>query len=110
VTAGLYTCENDFCLSCPQSHSCDNTCNLPCATGGGGGGGPGGGKRRAQSVTDLLGGQAGDGNQASLLVPMGAFDTMACPLGQFVARVRSTMRMRSSAILLGQCVSGDAAI
>jgi hypothetical protein len=35
TTSGLYTCETDFCLSCPQAHSCDKSCGLPCSKGDG---------------------------------------------------------------------------
>ena len=30
IAAGLYDCDTDYCLTCPQAHSCDNSCSLPC--------------------------------------------------------------------------------
>jgi hypothetical protein len=30
IAAGLYSCGDDYCLTCPQAHSCDNSCSLPC--------------------------------------------------------------------------------
>jgi hypothetical protein len=52
IAAELYTCEDDYCLTCSQAHSCDNSCGLPCSDT------PGGGKRRVQDVgnCDAVGG------------------------------------------------------
>jgi hypothetical protein len=30
IEAGVFSCASDYCLTCPQAHSCDNTCSLPC--------------------------------------------------------------------------------
>ena len=64
IAAGIFSCDTDYCLACPQAHSCDNTCSLPCGDdgdgdGGGNGGDNGGGHRRhlktsqSANATDL---------------------------------------------------------
>jgi hypothetical protein len=30
IEAGVFSCASDYCLTCPQAHSCDNACSLPC--------------------------------------------------------------------------------
>ena len=39
INAGAKSCEGDYCALCPEAHSCDASCELPCAevanTGGG---------------------------------------------------------------------------
>jgi hypothetical protein len=36
ISAGLKSCKVDYCEACPEAHSCDHTCGLPCAGGAGG--------------------------------------------------------------------------
>ena len=60
TTSGLYSCTDDFCISCSQAHSCDMTCQLPCAADAGH-------RRQLQSISDVLASQADGG--ASLFVP-----------------------------------------
>jgi hypothetical protein len=75
IAAGMATCEDDYCVTCAEAHACDKSCRLPCARGGGGGG-----KRRAQA--DGAGRTA-----AQRLFPTDTYNTMACPLDLFIARV-----------------------
>jgi hypothetical protein len=30
IEAGVFSCASDYCLTCPQAHSCDSACSLPC--------------------------------------------------------------------------------
>eukprot|EP01052_Picozoa_sp_SAG31_P013875 SAG31_NODE_846_length_11539_cov_70.858392_9_plen_307_part_00 len=39
ISAGDFTCEDDFCHLCTQAHACDHTCELPCEQADGGVGG-----------------------------------------------------------------------
>eukprot|EP01050_Picozoa_sp_SAG11_P020776 SAG11_NODE_3567_length_2367_cov_1.810847_1_plen_320_part_00 len=38
ISNSVYTCDDDYCLTCPQAHQCDHTCGLPCGQRAGGGG------------------------------------------------------------------------
>eukprot|EP01052_Picozoa_sp_SAG31_P011857 SAG31_NODE_682_length_12841_cov_13.637655_2_plen_744_part_00 len=33
IASGLKACESDYCELCPEAHTCDHTCGLPCAGG-----------------------------------------------------------------------------
>ena len=33
IAAGVKSCEHDYCSTCPEAHSCDAECELPCAGG-----------------------------------------------------------------------------
>jgi hypothetical protein len=33
IAGGLKSCKVDYCEICPEAHSCDHTCDLPCAGG-----------------------------------------------------------------------------
>jgi hypothetical protein len=33
ITNGIKTCKTDYCEICPEAHSCDKECGLPCAGG-----------------------------------------------------------------------------
>jgi hypothetical protein len=33
IAGGLKSCKADYCEICPEAHSCDHTCDLPCAGG-----------------------------------------------------------------------------
>jgi hypothetical protein len=37
IAAGMATCEDDYCVTCPEAHACDKSCRLPCMRGRGGG-------------------------------------------------------------------------
>jgi hypothetical protein len=30
LDAGVYTCEDDYCPTCPDKNQCDHTCEIPC--------------------------------------------------------------------------------
>jgi hypothetical protein len=42
ISGGVKVCKVDYCETCPEAHSCDAACRLPCASGTDGGGGTGG--------------------------------------------------------------------
>jgi hypothetical protein len=71
----LYTCAGDFCLSCPQAHTCDKTCKLPCAGGGG--------HRRWLA-------ENGNAESISLIVPSQKLNPPTCPLDLYMSRVEAT--------------------
>ena len=83
----MYTCEADFCLSCPQAHSCDKSCGLPCAKG------DGTGHRR-----DL------QGEDVALIFPTDALNPPTCPLDLFMSRVEATT---NACCADHQCPAGD---
>ena len=39
IEAGVFSCASDYCMTCPQAHSCDNACSLPCGNTADDGGG-----------------------------------------------------------------------
>ena len=56
IAAGAKSCDEDYCELCPEAHTCDHTCGLPCAGGiGGPPGSAGDGGHRLRLLAELGG-------------------------------------------------------
>jgi hypothetical protein len=73
ISAGLYSCATDYCITCPQSHSCDNSCSFPCGT-------TDGGKRRVQEYW------VPSPETDDSLFDISMVNQIACPLDSFMER------------------------
>ena len=76
--AGAKTCEADYCELCPEAHSCDGSCEFPCAPGDTGPGAETGGGHRIFRFLAEIGGWASGIAEYSL----------ACPLDMLESRVQ----------------------
>jgi hypothetical protein len=89
LASGMKICKVDYCETCPDAHSCDHTCGIPCA------GGVNGGHRL---LTEL-------GDWQTPLATLSA----TCPLGELEGRV-AELNDACCAVLdgeeVGACANG----
>eukprot|EP01052_Picozoa_sp_SAG31_P007415 SAG31_NODE_354_length_17223_cov_18.708771_1_plen_576_part_00 len=72
VAAGIKTCENDLCELCPEAHTCDHTCELPCAEPTGASDDASGHRLLAEGAH--IGGWAGGLADMTATCPLSAFE------------------------------------
>ena len=86
IAAGLKTCEADFCELCAEAHTCDHSCDLPCAESPAGHSNSGGHYRLLTEEGDHIGGWAASMSDMTATCPLSSFEQRVAAIDDICCR------------------------